>query len=297
MEMRRYASDTNPPEGRPGRRIIVPGEQEADADEARFSFAKFASHPFFREVNAWLVSHAGIRPGSDVVDLGCGPGATTELILQRMGIPPLGHIFAIDPSASALVQAAQRIQSAIVKFIQGTAERLSILVPPVDTVVFCNAIHLVRDKAQVITGISKVLRPDGVLAFNTTFFDGAYSQDTHRFYKVWVLRAMRWLHEQGHVVARGAKATAMQWHSAEEYRRMLEASGFAETEMQFQEKRLSCQAWEDISEFSLFIEGALPGVPLEIGAEALKIGVRQAFQDLKLQSVPRIWLQVIARRT
>lgn len=267
------------------------------ADESRFSFAKFAAHPFFKEVNSWLVGHAGIRPGTDVVDLGCGPGATTELILQRMGVPPVGHVFAIDPSASALVQAAQRIQSAVVGFIQGTAERLGNLVPPVDTVIFCNAIHLVRDKAQVVAGINKVLRPGGVLAFNTTFFDGAYPKDTYRFYKLWVLRAMRWLHERGHVVARGAKAAAREWYSAEDYRHLLEATGFAATNLEFQEKQLNCQAWEDISDFSLFIEGALPGVPLEVGAEALKVGVRQAFEELRLQAVPRIWLQVIARRT
>ena len=54
---------------------------------------------------------------------------------------------------------------------------------------------------------------------------------------------------------------------------------------------------EDISEYSLFIEGALPGVPLEIGAEALKVGVRQAMEELSLRAVPRIWLQAIARRT
>ncbi len=271
--------------------------QTADAEDARFSFAKFASHPFFKDVNTWLVAHAGIRPGSEVVDLGCGPGAVTELILQRMGMPPLGRVFAIDPSASALVQAAQRIQSAIVRFMQGTAERLAIMVPPVDTVVFCNAIHLVPDKAQVIGGISRVLRPGGVLAFNTTFYEGAYALDTPRFYKRWVLRAVQWLRARGYEVAREMKATAMQWLSVEDYQRLLQVSGFAETEIEFQEKQLNCQAWEDISEFSMFIEGALPGVPLEIGTEALKVGVRQTFQELRLQAVPRIWMQVVARRT
>ena len=73
---------------------------EEDATDTRFSFAKFAAHPFFKDVNAWLVARAGIQPGTDVVDLGCGPGAVTELILQRMGRPPLGHVYAIDPSAS-----------------------------------------------------------------------------------------------------------------------------------------------------------------------------------------------------
>ncbi|OFX27348.1 MAG: hypothetical protein A2Z07_08295 [Armatimonadetes bacterium RBG_16_67_12] len=278
---------------------VVPDPQagRAAADEDRFSFSKFASHPFFKEVNTWLIARAGIKPGLDVVDLGCGPGAVTELILQRMGFPPLGRVFAIDPSAPALVQAAQRVRSAIVQFMQGTAERVASLVPPVDTVVFCNAIHLVQNKTQVVDNVSKILRPGGVFAFNTTFFDGAYPGDTPRFYKLWALRAVRWLRERGFDVARGVKATAMQWLSAEEYQTLLRAHGFDETEVEFQEKHLNCQAMEDISEFSMFIEGALPGVPLEIGMEALKVGVRQAFDELKLQTVPRVWLQVISRRT
>ncbi|MDR7418097.1 MAG: methyltransferase domain-containing protein [Armatimonadota bacterium] len=268
-----------------------------DDGEDRFSFAKFASHQFFRDVNAWLVARAGIKPGLDVVDLGCGPGAVTELILQRMGIPPLGRVFAIDPSASALVQAAQRIRSAVVHFMQGTAERIAHLVPPVDAVVFCNAIHLVSDKAQVVGNVSRVLRPGGTFAFNTTFYEGAYAADTLRFYKLWVLRAVRWVRERGYDVAKGVKATAMRWLTPEDYEALLRQHGFTQTDVEFQTKELDCQAWEDISEFSMFIEGALPGVPLEVGMEALKAGVRQAFDELKLQAVPRIWLQVVARRT
>jgi ubiquinone/menaquinone biosynthesis C-methylase UbiE len=271
------------------------GAQGSD-DDSRFSFSKFASHGFFSEVNTWLVTHAGIRPGMNVVDLGCGPGAVTELILQRMGIPPLGQVFAIDPSASALVQAAQRIQSKVVRFMQGTAERVAALVPPVDTVVFCNAIHLVQDKAQVIGNVSRIVRPGGIFAFNTTFFEGAYPGDTPRFYKLWVLRAVRWLRERGYDVARGVKATAMQWLTANDYQHLLQTHGFTEQTVEFQEKMMNQQAWEDISEFSLFIEGALPGVPLEVGMEALKVGVRQAMQELQLQAVPRIWLQVVAQR-
>jgi ubiquinone/menaquinone biosynthesis C-methylase UbiE len=274
----------------PAARDVAP-----DVDE-RFSFSKFAAHPFFREVNAWLVAHSGIRPGTEVVDLGCGPGAVTELILQWMGIPPRGRVFAIDPSASALVLAAERIRAAIVQFIQGTAERVAQLVPPVDTVVFCNAIHLVPDKNQVVEGISRVLRPGGMFAFNTTFFTGAYPGDTPRFYRLWVLRAVRWLRERGYDVARGVKATAMQWLSPEEYQALLRAHGFNQTVVEFQEKELNCQAWEDISEFSMFIEGALPGVPLEVGMEALKVGVRQALEEMKLQAVSRVWLQIVARR-
>jgi hypothetical protein len=45
----------------------------------------------------------------------------------------------------------------------------------------------------------------------------------------------------------------------------------------------------------MFIEGALPGVPLEAGADALKRTVRMAIADARLTgTVPRYWLQFIA---
>ena len=264
-------------------------------DERTFGFEKFSSHGFFREVNRWLVEHVGIRPGDTVVDLGCGPGAVTELILEHVSPQSGAVVYAIDPSPSALDAARQRIRSAVVRFLEGTAERLSQLVPAADVVLFCNAIHLVQDKVQVVREALAVLRPGGVFGFNTTFFEGAYPPETLRFYKLWMLRAVRHLKERGLEVARGVKATAMRWLSPEEYEKLLRANGFGDVRVHLQRQELSCQSLEDISEFSLFIEGALPGVPLHEACEALKLGVRQAFQELALATVPRNWLQVIAR--
>jgi len=50
----------------------------------------------------------------------------------------------------------------------------------------------------------------------------------------------------------------------------------------------------DIGRFSLFIEGALPGVPLEEGAKALEVGLARTMEELKVESVPRYWLEVVA---
>lgn len=265
--------------------------------ERTFGFEKFSSHGFFQEVNRWLVEHVGIRPGDTVVDLGCGPGAVTELILRHVRADAGAAVYAIDPSPSALETARRRIHSAVVRFLEGTAERLSQLVPAADVVLFCNAIHLVQDKLAVVREVLAVLRPGGVFGFNTTFFEGAYPPETLRFYKLWMLRAVRHLKERGFAVARGVKATAMRWLSPDEYGALLRASGFRDVRVYLQRQELSCQSLEDISEFSLFIEGALPGVPLHEACEALKLGVRQAFQELALATVPRNWLQVIARRT
>ena len=51
---------------------------------------------------------------------------------------------------------------------------------------------------------------------------------------------------------------------------------------------------EDIGRFSLFIEGALPGVPLEEGAQALQEGLRRAMDETGFHNVPRNWLECVA---
>jgi hypothetical protein len=55
--------------------------------------------------------------------------------------------------------------------------------------------------------------------------------------------------------------------------------------------------FEAISGYSLWIEGVLPGVPLEAGRESLIEGAREAFQELGLKSSPRNWLLVVASRS
>ena len=104
-------------------------------DTDRFGFSRFASHPFFEEVNRWLVERVASL-GSRFVDLAVGPGAVTELIVQAMRDRGRGLVYAVDPSLSELERAKRRIASSLVEFIQGSAENLSRLVPQVDVVVF-----------------------------------------------------------------------------------------------------------------------------------------------------------------
>src|SRR5574341_1203867 len=100
-----------------------------DAGSARFSFSPFANHQFFTDVNRWLVERV-VRPAAEVVvDLGCGPGAVTKLIVERLGATPGARVIGVDPSASALARARTDIPDSRVAFVEGTAECLSRLVP------------------------------------------------------------------------------------------------------------------------------------------------------------------------
>jgi hypothetical protein len=59
---------------------------------------------------------------------------------------------------------------------------------------------------------------------------------------------------------------------------------------------MTVDSYHDIGQYWLFIEGALPGVPLPVGAAALGISVYQAGQELGIKEIPRNWLQIVARK-
>src|SRR2546425_4033536 len=123
-----------------------------------FTFEKFAQQPFYQEVNRRLVTLTGLHRGQRVVDLGAGTGAVTRLLLEQIDCPE-AEVIAVEPSVSAIDLARRNLENfgeAVVRFVQGGAERLSQLVKkPVDAVFFCNAIHLVPEKSQVLQEIKR----------------------------------------------------------------------------------------------------------------------------------------------
>ena len=265
------------------------------AEDDPFSFAPFTRHQFFTHVNRWILERV-ICPGRQViVDLGCGPGAVTQLILERVrGQQPPPRVIGVDPSPSALAKARAAISSKFAEFVQGSAEWLSKLVKSADAVVFLNAIHLVADKRKVLKEIRRVLKPGGALAFNSTFFAGAYVEGTSGFWRRWIVRSVQALKERGIEVKHNGHAAAMEWLSAEQYRAACEAAGLRPTTIELIRVEMSAESLADIGRFSLFIEGALPGVPLEVGSEALQIGLERTLDELKINSVQRNWLEVVA---
>jgi ubiquinone/menaquinone biosynthesis C-methylase UbiE len=267
-----------------------------------FTLEKFARHPFYMEVNRRLVALTNVRPGQRVVDLGAGTGAVTKLLVEQVACAgeAKSEVIAVEPSASAIEVARAHLENlsgAVVRFVQGSAEKLSQLVrKPVDAVFFCNAIHLVREKERVLQEIKKTLCEGGTFSFNTSFYEGAEPPEAEQFYRKWMMKALRVLKSQYGMMPQRTKVEARRRLTEDEYVKLLEDNGFRVRDKEVVTVQMPLDSFEDISEYSLWIEGVLPGVPLEAGSRSLKEAVREAFRELGLTSSPRNWLLVVARR-
>jgi ubiquinone/menaquinone biosynthesis C-methylase UbiE len=281
---------------------------ETPAVASSYTFDPFARHQFYHDVNESLVRLAlskldqSMPPGKSarIVELASGTGAVTELILdelERLGRP--GHVLGVEPSPEAIEIASSRLRDRPVEFAQGEANDLASLISGADAAFFCNAIHLIRDKAEVIRMLAAALRPGGFLAINSSFYTGAYAPGSERFYHLWTRRALGWLREH-HPEARPSRAektAAMVWLSADEYESLMRESGLHVAARSEETALMPLSSWKDIGSYWLFIEGALPGVPIPIGAQALSWAAGKAFEELDLTDVPRVWLQLVAQKT
>src|SRR5712692_799539 len=275
----------------------------------KFSFEAFAAHPFYTEVNRALVrqalAHLETRSAGTtltIVDMACGTGAVTRLIAEEMARQGRQvHLIGVDPSAEALRRARRSMEEmgASADFIQGDADDLPRIVSDADAAFFCNAIHLVPDKLSAFQQMASILAPGGIFACNSAFYEGTYVEGTERFYRLWTRRAVGWLrkeHPEVHL-SRDAKPTAMQWLTREEYHDLLKQSGFNDVGIVEERAIMTVDSYRDIGQYWLFIEGALPGVPLSLGAAALGTSVYQAGQELGLTEIPRNWLQIVATKS
>ncbi len=279
----------------------------------KFSFEAFAAHKFYTEVNRSLVRHAlssiATRPSDiplTIVDMACGTGAVTRLIAEELASQERqAYIVGIDPSAEALRRAQKGMEeiqakgiNATVDFFLGETSDLPSIVQNADAAFFCNAIHLLSDKLSAFRLIASILAPDGIFACNSAFYNGTYVEGTERFYRLWTRRAVGWLrkeHPEVHL-SRETKAMAMQQIDKEGYICLLKEGGFCRVDAVEEQAIVTMDSYRDIGHYWLFIEGALPGIPLAIGAEALGISVYQAAEELGLTEIPRNWLQVVAHK-
>lgn len=254
-------------------------------------------------MNEWLVENVQLRPGWRVVDLACGTGQVSRMIaekLEKIRGRRRALVVAVDRSLSTLREAASEfadMRDVAVRFVAAKAEEFTLaLRGAVQAVVLCNAIHYIADKRRLIAEIARGLRSGGIFAFNTGFFQGCNPPETETFYRRWMMKALRTLKRDYGLAPSRERVEARRLLSPEEYRELLESSGFRIDKAELLTAQMSLQAWQDISRFEDFVRGALPGIPLETASPVLCDALAETFAELGVESIPRRWLSVVATR-
>lgn len=102
---------------------------------------------------------AGVTPGQAALDVGCGSGALTTVLVDRLGA---GFVAACDPSRPMVETCAVNHRGAAV--VQARAEELPFGSDRFDAVLTELVLHFVADPEAAVGELRRVARPGGTIA-------------------------------------------------------------------------------------------------------------------------------------
>lgn len=119
----------------------------------------------------WLKPPSGLR----WIDIGCGNGAFTELLVDRCSP---AEVQGIDPAEGQLAFARTRFSSRVAEFHQGDAMALPFAAASFDAAVMALVIVFVPDPAKGVEEMVRVVRPGGIVAtYVWDMVDGGFPLD------------------------------------------------------------------------------------------------------------------------
>lgn len=119
-----------------------------------------------------ILREAGIEPGFQVLDYGCGPGSYVSGAAELVG--KTGKIYALDIHSLAI----QRVRNIASKRQLGNVETIcsdcetGLPDESVDVIFLYDTFHSLRDPNRVLRELYRVLRPNGILSFSDHHMEG-----------------------------------------------------------------------------------------------------------------------------
>jgi SAM-dependent methyltransferase len=131
---------------------------------------------YSRELAPLFAEFAGVSPGMTAVDIGCGPGALTEALVERLGAQ---SVAAADPSEPFVAAASERARGADVR--QAPAEQLPWEDDRFDAALSQLVVNFMRDADAGVSQMRRVVRPGGIVAACTW----SYGEDMEMLRGFW----------------------------------------------------------------------------------------------------------------
>ena len=122
------------------------------AGEAYDRFMGRYSRPLAAGFADWLE----VSAGQCAIDVGCGPGALTGVLVDRVGAD---HVAAVDPSTAFVESCRERHPGVDVR--QGVAESLPHDADTFDVAAACLVVHFMSDPAAGVSEMARVTRAGG----------------------------------------------------------------------------------------------------------------------------------------
>lgn len=122
------------------------------------AYARFMGQ-YAEPLAARFAELADARPGQRALDVGCGPGALTAQLVQRLGA---ASVAAVDPSEPFVEATRARLPGVDVR--SGVAERLPFPDDSVDLALAQLVVHFMTDPVAGLRQMSRVTRAGGTVA-------------------------------------------------------------------------------------------------------------------------------------
>jgi ubiquinone/menaquinone biosynthesis C-methylase UbiE len=291
-------------------------------DMINTSYEPFSRQPEYIEVNRGFIQSLHLQDCDHILDLACGTGTLTDLIVQ---LYPAKDILGLDLDRESLLLAGEhfrdlkligadgakipanaRTLKPRMLFLQGTADCLPVKDQTVDAVLMGNSIHNLPDQDLLLGEIYRVLKPGGIFAFNTSFFAGTFPPGTEKLYHEWLKLSLGYIQakdeelrrqgRQGVKRKRGTshQAFSKQWPTPAEFTQVLQRNNFGVTWFCHRTIRMNQRSLETVGAYAGLACVLLSGFPVELACEALEASAGPAFEAMGLTEVRRLWLEVVA---
>jgi ubiquinone/menaquinone biosynthesis C-methylase UbiE len=113
-----------------------------------------------------MLAEVEIKPGSHVLDFGCGPGVFTTMIAGKIG--PLGTVYALDINPLAVNMVERKARKKNLVNIRTIHSDCSTALPEdcLDHVICFDVFHCLDNHEEVLMELHRVLKPEGIMYFS-----------------------------------------------------------------------------------------------------------------------------------